>query len=61
MNTILEEKQISFKELEQKIYNYVCELGREVTQLMLERYDDELQKSRDKKVYRNKGGGELPA
>jgi hypothetical protein len=38
-----------------KIYSYVCELAREITQQMLESYDEELAKSRDKKVYRGKG------
>ena len=41
MNTIVDEKLISFKALEQKIFNYVCELGREITQIMLESYDNE--------------------
>ena len=52
MNTIVNEKLVSFKELEKKIYSYVCELAREITQQMLESYDEELAKSRDKKVYR---------
>lgn len=55
MNTIVDEKLISFKELEKKIYFYVCELGREITQSVLESYDKELAESRDKKRYRNKG------
>lgn len=55
MNTIVEENLISFKELEKKIFNYVCELGRELTQIMLERYDKELSEGRDKKKYRSKG------
>lgn len=55
MNTIVNEKLVSFKELEKKIYSYVCELAREITQQMLESYDEELAKSRDKKVYRGKG------
>ena len=42
MKTIVEEKPISFKELEQKIFSYVCELGREITTAMLEAYDKEL-------------------
>ena len=33
----------------------MCELAREITQQMLESYDEELAKSRDKKVYRGKG------
>ena len=42
MNTIVDEKLISFKELEQKIFKYVCELGCEITKIILENYDDEL-------------------
>lgn len=55
MNSIVNENLISFKELEQKIFNYVCELGRELTQNVLERYDQELAQTRDKKQYRSKG------
>lgn len=55
MNTIVNEELISFKELEKKIYSYVCELVREITQQMLESYDKELAESRDKKLYRGKG------
>ena len=42
----LEESQVSFKELEQKIFVYVCELGREITKIMLESYDRELAEGR---------------
>ena len=55
MKSIVGEKFVSFKELEQKIYNYVCELGREITRMMLESYDDELAETRDTKKYRDKG------
>lgn len=55
MNPIVDENLISFKALEQKIFAYVCELGREITQIMLEAYDKELAEGRDKKVYRGKG------
>jgi len=55
MNTIVNENLISFKELEKKIFQYVCELGREMTQIMLERYDAELREGRNKKEYRCKG------
>ena len=41
--------------LEQKIYDYVCELGRLITQQVLESYDAKLAESRDKKIYRGKG------
>ena len=30
MKSIVEEKLVSFKTLEQKIFSYVCELGREM-------------------------------
>ena len=56
MGTIVEEKLISFKELEQKVFKYVCELGCEITRIILESYDDELAASRDTKQYRDKGG-----
>ena len=55
MNTIVAENLISFKVCEQKIFNYVCELGREITRIMLESYDKELSESRDTKRYRDKG------
>ena len=56
MSTIVEEKRISFKELEQKVFKYICELGCEITQIILESYDNELAASRDSKRYRDKGG-----
>ena len=56
MNTIVKENLISFKELEQKIFKYVCELGCEMTRIILESYDRELAASRDTKQYRDKGG-----
>lgn len=55
MKSIVEEKLVSFKTLEQKIFSYVCELGREITTIMLEAYDKELADGRDKKDYRDKG------
>lgn len=55
MNTIVKETPVSFKTLEQKIYEYVCELGREITRNVLENYDKELFVSRDTKQFRDKG------
>ncbi len=55
MNTIVNENLISFKELEQNIFSYICELGREMTGSILESYDKQLAESRDKAVYRDKG------
>ena len=49
MKSIVEEKLVSFKTLEQKVFAYVCELGRMITQIILENYDDELAKERDKR------------
>lgn len=36
MKSIVEEKLVSFKSLERKVFAYVCELGREITRIMLE-------------------------
>lgn len=55
MSIIVKEKLVSFKELEQKIYQYFCELAREATSIILEEYDRELAEGRDKKNYRDKG------
>ena len=55
MESILQEKRISFKEFEKKIYQFVCGLGQEITRTMLENYDDHLAKTRDRKEYRDKG------
>ena len=49
MKSIVEENLVSFKVLEQKVFSYVCELGRMITQIILENYDDELAKERDTK------------
>ncbi len=55
MKSIVEEKLVSFKSLEQKVFRYVCELGTEITRIMLESYDAELAQNRDKRLYRDKG------
>ncbi len=55
MKSIVEEKLVSFKSLEQKVFAYVCEFGREITRIMLESYDAELAEERDKRQYRDKG------
>ena len=55
MESIVDETLMPFKEFEQKIYAYVCELGREITKHLLERYDKELATQRNTKVYRDKG------
>lgn len=55
MKSIVEENLITFKELEQKIFAYACEVAAGMTQIILEDYDRELHDSRDKKKYRDKG------
>ena len=55
MKSIVEEKLVSFKTLEQKVFRYVCELAQEITRIMLESYDAELAEGRDKSQYRDKG------
>lgn len=56
MNTILQEKVISFKEFEQKIFSSICEIGRNLTSEALARYDQELANNRNISKYRDKGG-----
>lgn len=55
MKPIVNKELLSFKELEQRIFGYVCELAREITSRMPEAYDKELAESRDKKKYHGKG------
>lgn len=55
MKSIINENGVTFKELEKKIFAWVCEIGRQFTQEFLERYDRMLMEDRDKKKYRNKG------
>jgi hypothetical protein len=55
MESIVAEKLVSFKTLEQKVFAHICELGRSITQHILESYDEEPAKERDKKQYRDKG------
>ena len=54
-NAIVKENKISFKTLEQKIFEEACKLARECTKKILEDYDDVLSKDRDASKYRNKG------
>ena len=55
MNTMLVEEGITFKEFEQKTFKMICEWGKEFTREFLEKYDEYLMNTRDKKVYRHKG------
>ena len=51
MNSIVNENLVSFKVLEQKIFDYVCELGRLITKQVLENYDKELAQGETAYVY----------
>ena len=55
METIVMEGIDSFKDLEEKIYQFCCEYGREITRVFLESYDKELHDGRDTRKYRDKG------
>ncbi len=55
MKSIVEESLITFKELEKKIFTYVCEAAVEMTRIILEDYDKGLHAGRDRSRYRDKG------
>ncbi len=55
MDSILTDFAVSFKDLEIKIFDYVCLLGRLITETVLEDYDKKLHEDRDKSIYRDKG------
>lgn len=55
MEPIINNYDISFKEFENKIFDFVCLLGRKITSEVLEAYDKKLFKERDRKKYRDKG------
>ena len=52
---ILNENAVSFKELEQAIFEQCCEAAREATRAILQAMDEKLAKERDKSKYRDKG------
>ena len=60
MTSIVEEKLISFKELEKKVFKFVCELGCEIIRFQLEQYDAELAADRDKSNQDALRGGGIP-
>ncbi len=55
MNLMVDEKGISFKEIEKEIFNLICEVGRELTKEVLEKYDQHLHATRNKAELRDKG------
>ena len=55
MDTIVEDKGYSFKELEQEIYRLVCSAGVEVTREILAQKDQAIFQSIDKESYKSEG------
>ena len=55
MKSMIAENGLTFKELERKIYSWICQIGRDFTKEFLERYDRMLMEERDKSRYRHKG------
>jgi len=47
MKSIVKKKLVSLKTLEQKVFAFVCGLGRKITRVMLESYDAEQAGERD--------------
>lgn len=54
-DTIINDNEITFKNIEIKIFEYICEIGKKITRNILEGYDKHLMKTRDKSAYRHKG------
>ena len=52
---ILNEKKVSFKDLEKAIFEICCEAAREATVAILQAMDEKLAKERDRSRYRDKG------
>ena len=52
---IVSEKKVSFNQIEKDIFREVCKAGQQVTRELLEFMDDELARTRDRNVYRDKG------
>jgi len=55
MESMIKEKGLTFKEIEQKIFKTCCEMAREATVGFLEEYDRMLMEGRDRTAYRHKG------
>ena len=55
MNTIVDEKRKTFKELETEIFRLVCQAGVELTRMILEKKDQEIFRGADKTVYHSEG------
>ena len=55
INTIVNEKGLTFKDFEKNVFQEACRVCREYTKAFLESYDQKMMQERDKKAYRNKG------
>lgn len=55
MDSMIMDKRLTFKELEQKIFHETCATACIIMRKMLEDYDECLRVGRDKTAYRNKG------
>ena len=55
MDIILEDKEYSFKELEQEIFRIICRAGVEITKKILSNKDQKIFETVDKTVYHSKG------
>lgn len=52
---IVTKEEVKFNDLEKKIFKFVCNFGCLILKLILESYDRNIMKARDKKKYRHKG------
>ncbi len=55
INNILDEMGLSFNRLEKEIYDYGCQVAREILKNALKDIDKRLAEERDKSEYRHKG------
>ena len=55
MDTMLNEKGLTFKDFEKNTFEMICKAGQEYTKDFLEQYDTYLMENRDKSSYKNKG------
>ena len=52
---LVNENLLTFKDIEKKIFEYACEIARDMTRELLEKYDHSLMIGRDRSAYRSKG------
>lgn len=55
MNIMVSENGVTFKEIEKEIFKIICEVGRDLTKEVLEKYDQHLHETRNKAEFRDKG------